>query len=88
MSDTLSCLLSQAAALASGVMDKLDRPGHFTLFAPTNEAFENLNPGYLERIMKDKTVIAGILHMWYTNDKRKYMQWLAWAAAHLTHHCI
>uniref|UniRef100_A0A7N6A0D9 Periostin, osteoblast specific factor a n=1 Tax=Anabas testudineus TaxID=64144 RepID=A0A7N6A0D9_ANATE len=51
-----------AAALASGVMDKLDRPGHFTLFAPTNEAFENLNPGYLERIMKDKTVIAALVN--------------------------
>lgn len=71
MRETLSCLLSQSAASASGVMDKLDQPGHFTLFAPTNEAFKKLKPGYLEHIMKNKAVIAGILHMWYTNDNKK-----------------
>lgn len=53
---TISC---QAAALASGMMDKLGRPGHYTLFAPTNEAFQNLSPGHLERMMGDKDVIAG-----------------------------
>lgn len=49
----------QAAALASGMMDKLGRPGHFTLFAPTNEAFNKLSSGHLERMMGDKDVIAG-----------------------------
>lgn len=63
--DTFYCLVSQAALLASGMMDKLDQPGHFTLFAPTNEAFDKLNPGYLERIMNDKTVIAGMFYMFY-----------------------
>lgn len=53
----------QTAALASDIMDKLDQPGQFTLFAPTNEAFLKLSPGYLERIMKDKSVIAGMLQM-------------------------
>lgn len=62
--DKLSSLVSQAAALASGMMDKLDQPGHYTLFAPTNEAFDKLNAGYLERIMGNKAVIAGILDMW------------------------
>lgn len=42
-------------------MDKLGRPGHYTLFAPTNDAFENLSPGHLERMMGDKDVIAGML---------------------------
>lgn len=41
-------------------MDKLNQPGHFTLFAPTNDAFNKLSPGYMERIMADKDVIAGI----------------------------
>ncbi len=54
-------LLPQTVALASGMMDKLDQPGHYTLFAPTNEAFDGLSPGYLERIMEDKAVIAGTL---------------------------
>ncbi|XP_062262499.1 periostin-like isoform X2 [Platichthys flesus] len=51
-----------AAALASGMMDKLDQPGQFTLFAPTNEAFDKLNPGYLERIMDNKAVIAALVN--------------------------
>lgn len=54
--------VTQAAALASGMMDKLDQPGHYTLFAPTNEAFDRLGPGYLERIMGDKAVITGMLY--------------------------
>ncbi|XP_022594604.1 periostin isoform X2 [Seriola dumerili] len=51
-----------AAALASGMMDKLDQPGHFTVFAPTNEAFDKLSPGYLERIMGDKAIIAALVN--------------------------
>ncbi|XP_076026724.1 periostin-like isoform X2 [Genypterus blacodes] len=51
-----------AAALASGMMDKLDQPGHFTLFAPTNDAFAKLGPGYLERLMGDKAVIAALVN--------------------------
>lgn len=42
-------------------MDKLGEPGHYTVFAPTNDAFDKLSPGYLERIMEDKAVIAGAL---------------------------
>uniref|UniRef100_A0A7N8X2P5 Periostin, osteoblast specific factor a n=1 Tax=Mastacembelus armatus TaxID=205130 RepID=A0A7N8X2P5_9TELE len=58
-SDELSSF--SAAALASGMMDKLEEPGHYTLFAPTNEAFDKLSPGYLERIMGDKAVIAALV---------------------------
>nr|XP_046267131.1 periostin-like isoform X2 [Scatophagus argus] len=57
-----------AAALASGMMDKLDQPGHYTLFAPTNEAFDRLSPGYLERIMADKTVIAALVNYHLLNS--------------------
>ncbi|XP_029028712.1 periostin-like isoform X2 [Betta splendens] len=56
------------AALASDMMDKLDQPGHFTLFAPTNEAFLKLSPGYLERIMKDKAVIAALVNYHILNS--------------------
>ncbi|XP_057676596.1 periostin-like isoform X2 [Corythoichthys intestinalis] len=58
--DELSSL--SAAALTSGVMDKLDRPGHYTLFAPTNAAFERLGPGYLERLMGDKDISAALVN--------------------------
>uniref|UniRef100_A0A4W5REL5 Periostin n=1 Tax=Hucho hucho TaxID=62062 RepID=A0A4W5REL5_9TELE len=50
-----------AVALASGVMDKMGQPGHFTLFAPTNEAMENLGASFLERIMGDKAVIGALV---------------------------
>ncbi|XP_059207410.1 periostin-like [Centropristis striata] len=48
-------------AEASGVMDQLDQPGHFTLFAPTSEAFDKLPPGFLERIMEDKDVNTALV---------------------------
>lgn len=55
--------VTQTAALASGMMDQLDQPGHYTLFAPTNRAFDKLSSGYVERIMGDKAVISGMLYM-------------------------
>ncbi|XP_040908040.1 periostin-like isoform X2 [Toxotes jaculatrix] len=57
-----------AAALASGMMDKLDQPGHYTLFAPTDKAFENLNPGYLERVMDDKAVVTALVNYHLLNS--------------------
>uniref|UniRef100_A0A4W6FPN7 Periostin n=1 Tax=Lates calcarifer TaxID=8187 RepID=A0A4W6FPN7_LATCA len=54
--------------LASGMMDKLDQPGHYTLFAPTNEAFDKLNAGYLERIMGNKAVIAALVNYHLLNS--------------------
>ncbi|XP_054481708.1 periostin-like isoform X2 [Anoplopoma fimbria] len=50
------------AVLASGMMDKLDQPGHYTLFAPTDEAFEKLSPAYRERIMGDEAVISALVN--------------------------
>ncbi|XP_062288865.1 periostin-like isoform X2 [Scomber scombrus] len=49
------------AVLASGMMDKLDEPGQYTLFAPTNEAFDRLGQGYLEQILEDKDVIGALV---------------------------
>ncbi|XP_045546171.1 periostin isoform X1 [Salmo salar] len=57
-----------AVALASGVMDKMGQPGHFTLFAPTNEAMENLGASFLERIMGDKAVIGALVNYHLLNS--------------------
>uniref|UniRef100_A0A8C5H099 Periostin n=1 Tax=Gouania willdenowi TaxID=441366 RepID=A0A8C5H099_GOUWI len=55
-------------SVSSGLMDKLGQPGHYTVFAPTNEAFEKLSPGYLERIMNDKDVIAALVNYHLLNS--------------------
>ncbi|XP_070597950.1 periostin isoform X2 [Erythrolamprus reginae] len=57
--DDLSSL--RAAALTSDVMETLGKPGHYTLFAPTNEAFEKLPRGILERIMRDKVASKAMM---------------------------
>ncbi|KAH0628664.1 hypothetical protein JD844_010071 [Phrynosoma platyrhinos] len=57
--DDLSSL--RAAAFTSDVMDILGKPGHYTLFAPTNEAFEKLPRGVLERIMGDKVASEALM---------------------------
>ncbi|CAL8363322.1 unnamed protein product [Lota lota] len=56
------------AALASGVMEKLGQPGHYTLFAPTNQAFEKLGSGYLERIMGDQKVMSALVNYHLLNS--------------------
>lgn len=40
-------------------MEKLGQAGHYTLFAPTNEAFEKLGVDVLERIQSDKQALKG-----------------------------
>lgn len=45
----------------SGFLEKLGQPGHYTLFAPTNEAFESLGSEVLERLQGDTEVIKGKL---------------------------
>lgn len=67
-----SCLVPQAIALASNVMDKLGEPGQYTLFAPTNDAFDKMNPDYLENIIEDPAVVKGTVKMWCLNESIKY----------------
>lgn len=43
----------------AGLLEKLGQQGHYTLFAPTNEAFESLGSGVLERLQGDKEVLKG-----------------------------
>jgi len=41
-----------AAVKAAGLVDTLQGPGPFTVFAPTNEAFAQLPPGTVETLLK------------------------------------
>uniref|UniRef100_A0A669DWZ3 Periostin n=1 Tax=Oreochromis niloticus TaxID=8128 RepID=A0A669DWZ3_ORENI len=43
------------------LLEKLGQPGHYTLFAPTNEAFEQLGSDVLERIQSDKQALKALL---------------------------
>ena len=40
------------AVQAAGLVDTLEGPGPFTVFAPTNEAFDALPPGTLDNLLK------------------------------------
>lgn len=41
-----------AAVKAAGLVSTLEGPGPFTVFAPTNEAFNNLPPGTVDTLLK------------------------------------
>src|ERR1700683_5143355 len=44
-----------AAVKAAGLVDTLEGPGPFTVFAPTNEAFKKLPPGTVETLVKPES---------------------------------
>ncbi|TRY83122.1 hypothetical protein DNTS_020641 [Danionella cerebrum] len=44
-----------------GLQDQLSEPGHYTLFAPTNKAFEKLDKNVRDRLMGDNTVLEALL---------------------------
>lgn len=52
-----------AAVKAAGLVETLKSAGPFTVFAPTNEAFEKLPKGTVETLLKpeNKSMLAGIL---------------------------
>ncbi|XP_066438683.1 periostin isoform X2 [Eleutherodactylus coqui] len=52
----------KTAAIAAEVMEKLGKPGHYTLFAPTDEAFKKLPRDVIERIMSDKKSAAALVN--------------------------
>ncbi|CAK6968921.1 periostin%2C osteoblast specific factor b [Scomber scombrus] len=52
----------------SGLLEKLGEPGHYTLFAPTNEAFESLGSDVLERLQGDKEVLKALLNFHLLNS--------------------
>ncbi|XP_039986857.1 periostin, osteoblast specific factor b isoform X3 [Xiphias gladius] len=52
----------------AGLLEKLGQPGHYTLFAPTNEAFESLGRDVLERLQSDKEVLKALLNFHLLNS--------------------
>lgn len=52
-----------AAVKAAGLVETLKSAGPFTVFAPTNEAFDKLPKGTVETLLKpaNKSTLAGIL---------------------------
>jgi uncharacterized surface protein with fasciclin (FAS1) repeats len=52
-----------AAVKAAGLVDTLSGPGPFTVFAPTNEAFDKLPKGTVENLLKpeNKATLTKIL---------------------------
>jgi len=50
-----------AAVKAADLVDALSGDGPFTVFAPTDEAFEMLPEGTLEALLKDKKQLTSIL---------------------------
>ncbi|MCJ8742457.1 hypothetical protein PDJAM_G00082360 [Pangasius djambal] len=51
----------EAANVESSLLERLGKSGHYTLFAPTNKAFDRLDNDALERILNDKTVLQAFL---------------------------
>lgn len=50
-----------AAVKAAGLVETLQGPGPFTVFAPTDAAFAKLPAGTIEALLADKTKLASIL---------------------------
>lgn len=71
-----------AAVKAAGLVETLEGPGPFTVFAPTNEAFNKLPPGTVETLLKpeNKEILIRVLtyHVlagrWSAADLRKKIQ--------------
>src|SRR4051812_34744073 len=50
-----------AAAKATGFTETLKKPGPYTVFAPTDAAFEKLPAGTLDALLENKTKLAQVL---------------------------
>ncbi|XP_069563512.1 periostin, osteoblast specific factor b isoform X1 [Brachyistius frenatus] len=55
-------------AQSAGLLEKLGQSGHYTLFAPTNDAFEKLGADVLERLYSDKEVLKALLNFHTLNS--------------------
>uniref|UniRef100_A0AAR2IUK3 FAS1 domain-containing protein n=1 Tax=Pygocentrus nattereri TaxID=42514 RepID=A0AAR2IUK3_PYGNA len=51
----------ELGSLSSSLLEKLGEPGHYTLFAPTNEAFDKVDREVIERVLGDKNVVQALL---------------------------
>lgn len=52
--------MQAAFNVESSLLGKLGEPGYYTLFAPTNEAFDKMDRAVMERVLEDKKVLQGI----------------------------
>jgi uncharacterized surface protein with fasciclin (FAS1) repeats len=50
-----------AAVKAAGLVEVLQGEGPFTVFAPTDEAFEKLPPGTVEALLADREKLTAVL---------------------------
>uniref|UniRef100_A0A8C7JZD0 Transforming growth factor-beta-induced protein ig-h3 n=1 Tax=Oncorhynchus kisutch TaxID=8019 RepID=A0A8C7JZD0_ONCKI len=50
------------AVAAAGLTQMLESDGHYTVFAPTNEAFEKIPPEMLTRILEDPVALKDLLN--------------------------
>lgn len=57
------------AVKAAGLVDTLKGPGPFTVFAPTDEAFNNLPKGAWDMLMKDPAKLKEILTLHVVEGK-------------------
>ena len=58
-----------SAVETAGLADTLDGAGPYTVFAPTNEAFEALPPGTLDALLADRTKLASVLGHHVAGDR-------------------
>uniref|UniRef100_UPI0037E8A1B8 periostin, osteoblast specific factor b isoform X2 n=1 Tax=Semicossyphus pulcher TaxID=241346 RepID=UPI0037E8A1B8 len=54
--------------LNAGLSEKLGEPGQYTMFAPTNAAFDSLGVDVLERIQSDSTALNALLKFHLLNS--------------------
>lgn len=50
-----------AAVQAAGLVETLNSPGPYTVFAPTNAAFAALPPGQLQALLNDRNALRNVL---------------------------
>ncbi|KAL6473164.1 hypothetical protein MHYP_G00193520 [Metynnis hypsauchen] len=53
--------LSAAFNVESSLLEQLGEPGHYTVFAPTDEAFDKVDREVIERVLGDKNVVQALL---------------------------
>ncbi len=58
-----------SAVETAGLSDTLNGAGPYTIFAPTNEAFEALPPGTLDALLADRTLLASVLGHHVAGDR-------------------
>ncbi|KAG7321633.1 hypothetical protein KOW79_014491 [Hemibagrus wyckioides] len=58
--DDLSSL--NTVASNAGLLEMLGKPGHFTLFAPTNDAFSKLDKEVMDRLMANKGALKALFN--------------------------